>query len=233
MPLLVPFDGEGASWSLSNLSICKLTLKSVFARAKLRSRSLWSLCSNERMSRVRSNCFALIRPTCFSNCRTRQVSRSVPEVSNSTVELIDLRVLSIWFSLLRKSREGSAAVSRPIGGALMINDDLLWLSCVRRSIISFILSSWSSNMACSLFRVSTSSSTSLMMWKWCVLKLESREINFSVWTWNLTELLDVISGLSSSLQSCVSKQIIIPRTGPLNFLAWDSFPALSDIVLIV
>ena len=41
---------------------------------------------------MRSECTALMRPTCFSNCHMRQVSRSGPEVSDSTVELIDLRL---------------------------------------------------------------------------------------------------------------------------------------------
>ena len=81
---------------------------------------------------VRSECSALMRPTCFStNCHMRQVSRSGPEVSDSMVELIDLRVLSIWFNLLCKSRKGSAAGSRPNCAAVTIGDDLLWLSWVR------------------------------------------------------------------------------------------------------
>ena len=83
----------------------------------------------------------LMRPTCFFNCGTRQIPRYGPVVSDSTVELIDLRVLSIYFTLLHKSREGSAAVSRPIGGATTVGDDLLWLSWVRPFMISFILSS--------------------------------------------------------------------------------------------
>ena len=49
----------------------------------------------------------------------------------------------------------------------------------------------------------------------------------------LTESLYMISGLSSSLEICASKRVIIPHTVPLNLLVWDSYPALFDIVLIV
>ena len=161
--------------------ICMLRSKRVLARAELRSKRLPSSCSNERISRVRSECFALMQLTCFSNCRTRQASRSSPWFSSSAVKLIDLRMLSMWLNLLRRSREGSAAVSSLMGGATTVGDAFVWSSRITRSMKILILSTWSSYGACSHSRVSESSSTISMMAKWCFLKSVLRELSLTVW----------------------------------------------------
>ena len=79
IPLLASaLIGGRAVWSLSSLLIRTLRSNRVLEKAELRPKRSRSSCSSERISQVRSECCVLMWPTCSSNCRTRQISRSGP-----------------------------------------------------------------------------------------------------------------------------------------------------------
>ena len=77
-----------------------------------------------------------MRPTCFSNCRTRQASRSGPGARGWSVNLIDLRLLSNWRNRLPKSWEGSVV---DVGGLVV---SVSATRCWSRSVRNKTLSSW-------------------------------------------------------------------------------------------
>ena len=90
MPLLIPSVGCWPARLLSSRSICELRSNRALLRADPWSNRFWPSCSNDRMPRVMSESSARRQLTCFSNCLTRQLSRSGPGARGSTVKLIDL-----------------------------------------------------------------------------------------------------------------------------------------------
>ena len=170
MPLVVP---RLCGWPIPSLSSCligRLRSKKALSRFDSSCSRLWFSCSIERMLQATSESSALRQLTCSCMCCMRQLSRSGPGARDSTVSLVHLKLLSKWCSLVCRSLEGSVAVSRFMTGATTVGDVFVWPSWIRRCMILFILSSWSSNRPCycsrgSCSRVSwSSSSINSMIW---------------------------------------------------------------------
>ena len=188
---------------------------------------LWPSWSSDRIPWETPNSSAWRQLTCFCNCHKRQSLRSGLGVSNSNVKLTNLKLLSKWRSLLNKSWEGSATVSKLLGGATTVGDGLVRPSWMRWSMMLVVLSSWSSNRNCSHSRVSVRFVNQLNDSETMFLKVGVQGIEpFCVGLNHHRECM--ISGLSSSSGICTSKWVILAHAIPLNFLEEDNFLALSN-----